>query len=47
MKVLMINSVSGYGSTGSICVDIANELESQGHECFIAFGVDVFWAMWE
>jgi putative colanic acid biosynthesis glycosyltransferase len=34
----MINSVSGYGSTGSICVDIANELESQGHECFIAFG---------
>ena len=38
MKVLMINSVSGYGSTGSICVDIAMELERQGHECFIAYG---------
>lgn len=38
MKVLMINSVSGYGSTGSICVDIATELESYGHECFIAYG---------
>lgn len=34
----MINSVSGYGSTGSICVDIAKELELQGHECYIAFG---------
>jgi glycosyltransferase involved in cell wall biosynthesis len=34
----MINSVSGYGSTGSICVDIAMELESQGHECYIAYG---------
>lgn len=34
----MINSVSGYGSTGSICVDIAMELEHQGHECFIAYG---------
>lgn len=38
MKVLMINSVSGYGSTGSICVDIAMELERQGHECYIAYG---------
>lgn len=38
MKVVMINSVSGYGSTGSICVDIAMELERQGHECFIAYG---------
>lgn len=34
----MINSVSGYGSTGSICVDIAEELERQGHECYIAYG---------
>lgn len=34
----MINSVSGYGSTGSICTDIAMELEYQGHECFIAYG---------
>lgn len=38
MKVLMINSVSGFGSTGSICVDIATELERQGHECYIAYG---------
>lgn len=38
MKVLMINSVSGYGSTGSICVDIARELETVGNECFIAYG---------
>ena len=38
MKVVMINSVSGYGSTGSICLDIAMELEQQGHECYIAYG---------
>jgi glycosyltransferase involved in cell wall biosynthesis len=38
MKVVMINSVSGYGSTGSICVDIATELVLQGHDCFIAYG---------
>lgn len=34
----MINSVSGYGSTGSICEDIASVLENQGHECYIAYG---------
>ncbi len=38
MKVLMINTVAGYGSTGSICEDIANVLEQQGHECYIAYG---------
>jgi len=38
MKVLMINTVAGYGSTGSICEDIANLLEQQGHECYIAYG---------
>ncbi len=38
MKVLMINSVSGYGSTGTICEDIAFVLEREGHECFIAYG---------
>lgn len=38
MKVLMINSVSGYGSTGTICEDIAFVLEKEGHECFIAYG---------
>lgn len=34
----MINSVSGYGSTGTICEEIANVLETKGHECFIAYG---------
>lgn len=34
----MINTVSGYGSTGSICVDIASVLEEKGHECYIAYG---------
>lgn len=38
MKVLMINSVSGYGSTGTICEEIAHTLEQQGHQCFIAYG---------
>lgn len=34
----MVNTVSGFGSTGSICTDIASVLESQGHECYIAYG---------
>lgn len=34
----MINSVSGYGSTGTICEEIATELQRQGHQCFIAYG---------
>lgn len=34
----MINSVCGFGSTGSICVDIANSLEAEGHKCYIAYG---------
>ena len=34
----MINSVCGYGSTGSICVDIASVLKQNGHSCTIAFG---------
>ena len=38
MKVLMINTVSGYGSTGSICIDIASVLENGGYECCIAYG---------
>ena len=38
MKVLMINSVCGIRSTGRICTDIAELLESQGHECKIAYG---------
>lgn len=38
MKVLMINSVCGRGSTGRICTDIADMLMSQGNECKIAYG---------
>jgi len=38
MKVLQINSVCGIRSTGRICTDIAAVLESQGHECKIAYG---------
>lgn len=38
MKILMINSVCGIGSTGRICTDIAQELEKQGHQVKIAYG---------
>lgn len=38
MKILIINSVCGVGSTGRICVDIAQKLESYGHEVKIAYG---------
>ena len=38
MKILMINSVCGVGSTGRICTDLALELEKQGHEVKIAYG---------
>ena len=38
MKVLQINSVCSYGSTGRIAVDLYTLLESQGHECMIAYG---------
>lgn len=38
MKILMINSVCGIGSTGRICTDLATELEKQGHEVKIAYG---------
>lgn len=38
MKVLMINSVCGIGSTGRICTDIADALIADGHECKIAYG---------
>lgn len=38
MKVLQINSVCGTGSTGRIVVDLYKVLESQGHECKIAYG---------
>ena len=31
MRVLMINSVCGIGSTGRICTDLAQEMEAKGH----------------
>lgn len=38
MKVLMINSVCGIGSTGRICTDLADKLTEEGHLCKIAYG---------
>lgn len=38
MKVLQINSVCGYGSTGRIATDLYDVLEKEGHECCIAYG---------
>ncbi len=38
MKLLLLNSVIGYGSTGRLCVDIAKAYERDGHEVKIAFG---------
>ena len=38
MKVLEINVVCGYGSTGRIVVDLYHELKKCGHECKIVYG---------
>ncbi|MBQ6979034.1 MAG: glycosyltransferase [Clostridia bacterium] len=38
MKILIINSVCGIGSTGRICTDIAREFEKNGDEVKIAYG---------
>lgn len=38
MKVLIINSVSGIGSTGRICTDLAKKFEDDGHDVKIAYG---------
>lgn len=38
MRVLQINAVSGSGSTGRICADIADKLKSDGHEVKIVYG---------
>jgi len=40
MKVLQINSVCGYGSTGRIATDIYGVLKAKGHDCLIAYGRD-------
>ena len=38
MKLLLINSVCGIGSTGRICAAIAEEYEQNGYEVKIAYG---------
>lgn len=38
MRVLIINSVCGVGSTGRICTDLAQKFENEGHEVKIAYG---------
>lgn len=38
MKILQINSVCGYGSTGNIVVDLYRALKEQGHACCVAYG---------
>ncbi len=38
MKVFMINTVCGVKSTGRICTDLAQILDSRGHQCLIAYG---------
>ena len=38
MRVLQINSVCGYGSTGRIATDLYDILIKAGHECCIAYG---------
>lgn len=38
MRILHINAVCGFGSTGSIAVDIAEHSRMAGHEAFVAFG---------
>lgn len=40
MRVLLINSVCGIGSTGRICTELAQEFEKDGHEVKIAYGRD-------
>lgn len=38
MKVLIINSTCGYGSTGKIVVNLHNEIKKHGDDCCIAYG---------
>ena len=38
MKVLQINSVCGYGSTGRIAADLSRYLTQNGDDCLIAYG---------
>ena len=38
MKIVQINTVSGVGSVGRICVDLYDTLQKTGHEPYIAVG---------
>lgn len=38
MRVLLVNSVCGIGSTGRICTDLYENLTLEGHDCVIAYG---------
>lgn len=39
MRILLINSVCGTGSTGRIVTDLANDITKRGHTCSIAYGL--------
>lgn len=41
MKVLQINSVCDFGSTGRTTRELADYLEQQGHECYVAYGYGI------
>lgn len=38
MKILQVNTVVSYGSTGIICQNIARGLIAQGHDCLTVYG---------
>jgi len=38
MRILLVNSVYGFGSTGRICKDIAMQARSQGHQSAVLYG---------
>lgn len=38
MRILQINSVCDFGSTGRTTREFADYLEQQGHECYVAYG---------
>lgn len=42
MRVLIINEVCGHGSTGKICVDLAEDYAAKGNEVRIAYGRDSY-----
>lgn len=39
MRVLQVNAVSGFGSTGRICAEINEFLDRNGHEGYLAYSV--------